>query len=93
MKANPILCQPKKIIDHRIFKNSCIEKKKIAILNTFFSELFFQVMKREIPIIVNNVNQIGPKTHEGGLRGDFIIFSYQFGKDGVVKKEPIIPAV
>ena len=60
---------------------------------TFLSlKPFSQTKYREIPIRVKRVIQTGPKTQFGGVKVGFCMVSYQVEIDGVVNKEPMMPA-
>jgi hypothetical protein len=90
MKANNGECNPKNIIDHNVFKASCIQKKfnaDLCLLNPLS-----HIKYKEIPIKTNKVIQTGPNIQLGGLNTGFINVAYHVRIEGVVKIEPIIPA-
>ena len=82
---------PKKIIDQRVFKTSCIENTTRAFfLMSFFSDN--HIMDTAIPMRINRVVQTGANIQLGGLNDGFTMPVYQPLIAGVVKIDPIIPA-
>jgi hypothetical protein len=88
MKARPGIFRPKKMIDHKAFKASCMKKIVKAIL--FLPCL--QTRYKEIPIRTYRLIHTGPNTQLGGLKEGLFNSTYQVEIDSVVKTEPIIPA-
>lgn len=67
------------------------------IINAFLLcsglELLSQTRNRLIAISMYSIVQTGPKSQFGGLKNGFLSWAYQVLIDGVVKAEPIKPAM
>jgi len=90
MNPSKGFCRPKKEIDHKVFNNSWAPN---AINKySFPGKPSLIIRYKEIPIKAYNVNQTGPKIHDGGLNDGFIKVVYQVVTDLEVNIDPIMPA-
>ncbi len=92
MKAKSGDFKPKKNMDQQILKNNCTPKTKMALFIAVLDGCR-QTKNKEIPIITNKVVHTGPNTQFGGVKDGFCKVAYQPGMAGVVKIEPITPAI
>jgi hypothetical protein len=83
-------CMPKKMIDHKKFRNNCTENKITKKFLCFFN-FFCKIKNNDTAIKKYSVVQTGPKTQGGGLNGAFCKVAYQVGIEGSVKIVPKNP--
>ena len=56
-------------------------------------QFFFQTMNNDMPMRIKSIVQTGPKTHEGGFKAGLVKVEYQEAIAGIVKSDPIHPAI
>ena len=91
--AQPGDCNPKKIIDQKVFNTSCTINTDKAIFTSLRSNPFFQARNAATPINKYKVIHTGPKIQFGGANSGFTKAAYHVGIDEKVKTEPITPAI
>jgi hypothetical protein len=88
----PFDFRPKKMIDQRAFKTSCIQKRIKVSKTPSLGNPFCQTKKMDSPMRKYRALQIGPNTLSGGVYFGFFNSGYHVGIDLIVKILPIPPA-
>lgn len=85
--------KPKKTTDHKALRISWTANTVRAILTCRLFNPLRHTRKADIPMRKNRVIHTGPINQPGGVKDGFLRVAYQVGIDGVVKTEPITPAI
>ena len=92
MNARKGFLKPKNRTGQKMFRMSCRPKIETAAFTPLFCSPFCHTRKSEIPIMAKSVVQTGAKSQFGGLKKGLFREAYHDGIDGIVKKEPAMPA-